>query len=143
VVGALLAYLLYYSIYRLVLEKGECSRFVVPAYYGATFTILIGFTLQTNLMTLGLSYNLFYVCLLVIFLVVTLGTLWLRPIAVLQTPLGIGTYKDDLDDVENSGRGESRKEVTLNGNAKMYVRQVTTNPNGPPSPKKVWKRKKY
>jgi len=141
VLGAIFSYLLYYSIYRLILEKGECSRFIVPAYYGATFTILIGFTLQSNLVTLGLSYNLLYVCLSVIFLVVSLGTLWLRPTAVLQTPLGIGTYKDDLDDVENSGRDfETRKEVTLNGSAKMYVRQVA-NPNGPPSPKKVWKEK--
>jgi len=140
-VGAMLAYAVYYSIYKLALEKGEYSRIVVPAYYGITFTILFGFILHANKHTLALSQNLLVVSLVVIFVVTVLTMSWLRSngISHLQSSIvSPGTHKEDPESIE-PGR-ESRKETSLNGTGKnSYVR--TPSQSNPPSPKKNHKEK--
>eukprot|EP01124_Arcella_intermedia_P017991 TRINITY_DN2496_c0_g1_i2.p1 TRINITY_DN2496_c0_g1~~TRINITY_DN2496_c0_g1_i2.p1 ORF type:complete len:403 (-),score=72.03 TRINITY_DN2496_c0_g1_i2:8-1216(-) len=78
IVGALFSYALYYTIHKLVLEKGELHKLIIPAYYGATFSILIGFILYSNMKTFNYSLNFVLFCVILLFGVISLFVTYTR-----------------------------------------------------------------
>jgi PiT family inorganic phosphate transporter len=95
IIGALVAAGLYYSVYKLVLEKGECSKFAVPFYYGMTIAILVGFIIQSNSKTLNIPEDYVILIIACIFMISFVFVYWKKPTSSYTLPTTIPNFKNN------------------------------------------------
>jgi PiT family inorganic phosphate transporter len=95
VIGGLVAAGLYYSVYKIVLEKGECSKFAVPFYYGMTIAILIGFIIQSNSKKLNIPEDYVILIIASIFVISFVFVFWKRPVSSYTLPTTISNFKNN------------------------------------------------
>jgi len=131
IIGALVAAGLYYSVYKLVLEKGECSKFAVPFYYGMTIAILIGFIIQSKSKALNIPEDYVIMIIACIFMISFVSVYWKRPTSSYTLPTTISNFKNN--EFKEETNTDMVKEISHSGELKISSGVL----RGPPSPKKI------
>jgi len=105
IIGTLISSSLYYSIYKLVLEKGELNRIIIPIYYSATFTLLLGMIVSSRgapHLPLNIPFEIIPV---ISFFIILFVVWWKRPY------LKPNLFSSETNDAEH-GVPPSKKERT-------------------------------
>jgi len=129
VIGALVAAGLYYSVYKFVLEKGECSKFAVPFYYGMTIAVLIGFIIQSNKKVLNIQEDYVLLIIACIFMITFVFVFWKRPVPSYTLPTTISNFKN------NEFKEETNMDTEFPHSGELKISSGVL--RGPPSPKKI------